>query len=79
MRLAANLGPHFRIGLNRQIAERAITGRSRPFRESRQLVLLRPGEKLILLLEGAFQSAWAKIILPPFHEGSFKLDRQNLL
>src|SRR6266699_3604828 len=79
VRLAANLGPNFWIRLNRQVADRAITGRPRPFRESRQLILFRACEKLILLLEGAFQSAWAKIILPPFHEGSFELDRQNLL
>ena len=54
VRLAANLGPNFWIRLNRQITERAVAGRPHPFRESRQLVLLRPGEKLVLLLEGAF-------------------------
>ena len=79
VRLAANLRPNFWVGLDRQIAERAVAGRARPLRESRQLILLRPGEKLVLLLERAFQPPRAKIILPPFHERGFELNRQNLL
>ena len=79
VRLAANLGPNFGIRLNRQIAERTVAGHPRPFRESRQLVLFRAGEKLVLLLERAFQAPRAKIILSPFHEGRFEFDWQNLL
>src|SRR6267142_4545006 len=68
MLLAANLHPNLWVWLECQIAERTVAGRARPFREFRQLILLRPGEKLVLLLEGAFQPPRAEIILPPFHE-----------
>ena len=63
VRLAANLRPNFRIWLDRQIAERTVARCARPFRQSLQLILLRPGEKLVGLLQRAFQSARAKIIL----------------
>ena len=79
VRFAANLCPNFRVRFNRQIAERTVTGRTRPLGESVQLILLRPGEKFILLLKRAVQSSRTKIILPSFHESRFEFNRQNLL
>ena len=40
---------------------------------------VRSGEQFCRLLKGALQTPWTKIILPPLHKRSLKLDRQNLL
>ena len=78
VRFAADLVPDFRIGLYREITQRTVAGRAGPFCEPGQFILFRTGEKLIRLLPRALQPARAKIILPPFHEPSVELDRQNL-
>src|SRR5438046_10146543 len=44
VRFAANLRPHFRVGLDRQITERTVAGRARPFRNAREFVLLGSGK-----------------------------------
>ena len=77
--LAANLRPDFRVGLDRQIAERSVLRGPRPIGDALQLSLLRGGKKLVRLLQGALETPRAKIILPAFHERGLELDRQNFL
>ena len=50
VRLATDLCPYFRIRLDRQIAQRTVARRARPFGQTFQLILLRSGEKLTGLL-----------------------------
>ena len=78
VRFAADLRPYFRVGLDCEIAERAIVRGARPFCQAVQLVLLGPGEKLVYLLQRTVESSRAKIILPAFDKRSFELDRENL-
>ena len=79
VRLAAHLRPDFRVRLDREIAERSVRGGPRPIRDSRQLSRFRGGEQLAGLLDRALQPAWAKIILPAFHQRRLEFDRQNFL
>ena len=79
VRLTANLGPDFRIRFHREIAQRSILRRARPFRDARQFRRLRRGEEFAGLLQRALEPARAKVILPPLHQRSLELDRQNLL
>jgi hypothetical protein len=44
VRFAANLRPNFRIGLDRQIAQRTVARFARPVRDPLELVRFRAGE-----------------------------------
>ena len=78
VRLTANLRPDFRIGLDGKVAERSILRGPRPIGDPRQFGRLRGGEQLAGLLQRALETARTEIILPPFHERSLELDRENL-
>ena len=78
VRFAAYLRPDFRIGLEREIAERSVFRPFRPLREAQEFGLLGGGEEFCRLLQGAFEAAGAKVILPAFHERGLELDRQDL-
>src|SRR5262249_40365780 len=41
---AANLRPNFRVGLDRNVAERTVTGLARPLGDSLEFVGFRPGK-----------------------------------
>jgi hypothetical protein len=79
VRFTANLRPDLRIRFHCKVAERTVLCRARPIHKPAQLGRFRGGEELPGLLQRALEPARAKIILPPFHERSFKLDRENLL
>ena len=74
---AANLCPNFWTRFDRQIAERPVACCARPLRQPLQFASLRAGEKFLLALHCALESARAQIILPAFHQRCLKLDRQH--
>ena len=78
VRFAANLCPDLWIGLERQIAQRAVDRCARPVGEPGEIALLGRVEKFVRTLHRALQPARTKIILPAFHECGLELDRQNL-
>src|SRR6266700_8329255 len=55
--LAANLRPNLRVWLEGQIAQRSVSGSRCPGRDLFQLVLLRPGKEIILLVARAQKPA----------------------
>ena len=77
--LAANLRPNLRVWLERQIAQRAVARSRRPDGDFFELVLLRPGEKIVLLLARAQQPARTNIILPAFDQCRIEGLGQNFL
>src|SRR5207253_11182333 len=75
--LAANLRPNLCIWLEGQIAQRAVARSRRPGGDFFELVLLRPGEEIVLLLSRPQQPARADIILPAFDQRRLESLGQN--
>ena len=76
--LAANLPPNLHIWLEGQIAQRAVPCSRRPEGDFFQLVLLRPGEEIVLLLARTQQPARTNIILPAFDQTPHRKSRAEL-
>src|SRR5689334_5570244 len=79
MRLAANLRPDLGAWLEGEITQRSVSCPGRPRRNFFQLVLLRTGKEIVLLLTRAQKSARANIILPALDQRGIESFRQNLL
>jgi hypothetical protein len=77
--LAANLRPNLRVWLERQIAQRAVARSRRPKGNFFELVLLWPGEEIVLLFARAQQPARTNIILPAFDQRRIESLGQNFL
>jgi hypothetical protein len=77
VRFTADLRPDFRIGLDRQIAERSIARGARPFGELLEFAPLRAGKKFLFALQRALEPPGTKVILSALHQRRLKFDRQH--
>ena len=77
--LATNLCPNFCVRFKRQITQRAVSCSRRPRSNLLQLVLLRRGEEIVLLLARAQKPARTNIILPAFNQRCLERLWENFL
>src|SRR6202011_4293835 len=64
MLFTADLAPDVNVGHNIEVADGAIFSSQAPFFDSKQLLLFRSAEKVLLHLECALKPARAEIVLP---------------
>ena len=75
VRLAAHERPHVRIRLHREVAQRAVVGRLRPFPDALELLGFRRGEKLARLRHRALQPRRADVVRASFPEDRAEVAR----